>query len=295
MVTSPDSQSAPFSQRWVKVLRPEGFRDMAYTQWGDPHGKRVCLCVHGLTRNGRDFDDLAAALSGDPEVPRRVLCPDVLGRGKSDWLVDSTGYDLAAYAADMATLIARSGAEEVDWVGTSMGGLIGMLIAASPGTPIRRLVLNDVGAFIPKAALERISEYVSRPPVFDDLKDLEAYLRDIHRSFGPLSDAAWARVAEHSHRIDENGRIAMHYDRRIAASIAQLETLEDVDLWPVWEAIRVPTLVVRGAESDLLTAATAQRMTHSGPQAKLLEIPGVGHAPWLASADQIQPIVDFLA
>lgn len=271
-------------------LGPHGFHRIHYTQWGDPDNPRVLLCVHGLTRNGRDFDRLAAALADR----YRVLCPDVVGRGRSQWLAVKADYGYPQYCADMAALIARSGAESVDWVGTSMGGLIGMMLAAQPQSPVRRLAINDVGPFIPKIALERIAAYVGLPVSFGDIDELETYLRVVAAPFGPLTDDQWRHLAEHSARPLEAGGYALAYDPGIAEAFKGVE-LADVNLWPVWEAVRCPVLALRGAESDVLTAADFQAMQERGPRARGVEFAGVGHAPALMAKEQIAVIRDWLA
>lgn len=267
------------------------FHDMAYGEWGDPSNDRVVVCVHGLTRNGRDFDVLATALQDD----YRVVCPDVAGRGKSDWLTDPMQYGPVQYAADMTALVAQLGVAQVDWIGTSMGGVIGMVMAATPGNPIRRMVLNDVGPFIPKAALDRIGTYVGAPPVFDDVAGLEACLRQVHAPFGDLTDAQWAHMAAHGGRRVEGGNWTLGYDPGIAVPFKGDGPLEDVDMWRLWDAISCPTLVLRGEASDLLLADTAAEMTTRGPKADLVTIPGCGHAPALMDAAQITVIRDWLA
>ena len=262
---------------------------MAYVAWGTrvAGGRRPVICVHGLTRNGRDFDRLALALSAE----RLVLCPDVVGRGQSDWLRNPAGYGYAQYCADMAALIARLGVEEVDWVGTSMGGLIGMSLAAQPKSPIRRLVMNDIGPLIPAAALRSLAGYVGKDLHFDDLAGLEAYLRQIHAAFGALDDAAWRHLAEYSHRRLPDGRFALAYDPTIGKGFAAALT-QDVDLSALWKNVDCPVLVLRGAESDLLLAETARTMA---AKAKVVEIPGVGHAPSLMVPDQIELVRSWLA
>ncbi len=269
-------------------LGPHGFHRVAYTEWGDP-GARVLVCAHGLTRNGRDFDPLAAAL----EAERRVVCPDVAGRGESEWLAVKTDYGYPTYCADMAALLARLDAEAVDWVGTSMGGLIGMMLAAQPGSPIRRLVVNDVGPFVPKAALERIASYVGTDPRFHTLAELEAYLRRIHAPFGPLSDEQWAHLAHCGARELAEGGYALAYDPGIATPL-RAAPLEDIDLWGVWDAVRCPVLVLRGRESDLLLPDTAREMCRRGPPAELVEWQGVGHAPMLMDPAQIDTVRRWL-
>ena len=274
----------------VRVLRPTGFHAMAYTQWGDPQNPDVVMCVHGLTRNGRDFDELARALSDR----YRVICPDVLGRGRSDQIQDPAGYAYPLYLADMATLIAHLNVETVDWVGTSMGGLIGMMLAATPGNPIKRLVMNDVGPFIPKAALDRIVTYITKTLTFETVDALEAHLRKIHAPFGDLSDQQWAAMAEHSHWVDGNGHFVLAYDPAIAAPFQDPSLLADVDLWAVWGLLTQPVFVVRGEESDLLSENTLLEMARRGPKASHTTIPNVGHAPALMDSAQIGLVEEFL-
>lgn len=270
-------------------LGPHEFHRVAWTEWGEPDNPRVLVCVHGLTRSGRDFDALARALERD----YRVVCPDMAGRGRSQWLAHKADYGYPLYCADVAALLARLHAETVDWVGTSMGGLIGLLLAATPGTPIRRLVLNDVGPLLPKAALERIVSYVGTDPGFDSVADLERHLREIHAPFGDLSDEQWAHLAAHSARRLDDGRVALHYDPGIAQPLRSMP-IEDQDLWSAWDAIRCPTLVLRGAQSDLLLPDTAAQMQQRGPRARLVEIEGVGHAPMLMDGGQIATVRDWL-
>ena len=276
-------------QRRLACLGPHGFHELAYTEWGDPDHEHVVVCVHGLTRNGRDFDVLASRLA----TRCRVLCPDVAGRGHSEWLQHKADYAYPTYLADMAALVARSSARRVDWVGTSMGGLIGTFLAATPGTPIRRMVVNDVGPFIPRAALERIAAYVGTDPRFADLAEAEAYLRRVHAPFGPLSDEQWHHLATHGTRPRSEGGFGLAYDPGIAEAFRG--GVADVDLWPVWDRVGCEVLVVRGAESDLLDAATAQRMVEAlGARARLIEFAGIGHAPAFMAADQIAAVESFL-
>lgn len=263
---------------------------MAFVSWGDHGASGTVICVHGLTRNGRDFDALAAALSKS----RRVVCPDVVGRGKSDWLRDPQQYQTPQYAADMAALIARLNVGRVDWVGTSMGGLIGMALAALPGSPIRRLVLNDVGPFVPKAALKRIGDYCGKAPNFADQNALERYLREVHGSFGPLTDVQWNHLATHGGMETENG-LALAHDPSIAVAFQDAQPIVDVDLWPLWDAIRCPVLVLRGESSDVLLAETAAEMAQRGPRATVVEFRGCGHAPALMEPEQIAVVDDWLA
>ena len=274
---------------YVRGLSSRGFHRVHYTEWGDPANQKVLICVHGLTRNGRDFDFFAAALENE----YRIFSPDVVGRGESDWLTNKVDYGYPQYMLDMNVLIARSHAEQVDWVGTSMGGLIGMFLAAQPNTPIRKLVINDVGPFIPKAALARIASYVGKPISFAGLDEMESYLRTIAASFGPLTDEQWRHLTVHGARRLEDGRYAFRYDPGIAEGFKALVD-QDVDLWPVWDAIRCPVLVLRGEQSDVLTREDAEAMTQRGPRATLVELAGIGHAPALMAEDQIATVRDWL-
>lgn len=276
-------------ERDLLCLGPHGFHRLAYADWPGPSCGRTILCVHGLTRNGRDFDWLAQALS----QRARVVCPDMPGRGRSEWLAHPEDYAYPLYLSDMVALIARLEVDEVDWVGTSMGGIIGMLLAALPGTPIRRLVLNDVGPLIAAEGLARIGGYVGRDPSFADLAALEAALRRFAAPFGPLSDEEWRHLATHSARRRPDGTLGLAYDPRIG-DVFRAGPLPDIDLWLQWEAIRAPTLVLRGESSDILRRADAEAMTRRGPRARLVELPGIGHAPALMASDQIAVISDFL-
>jgi pimeloyl-ACP methyl ester carboxylesterase len=282
MPPSNTMRSAEFSG-----LSPHGFHRVCYTEWGDPQNENVLICVHGLTRNGRDFDALAQAMSDK----YRVLCPDIVGRGKSGWLEHKADYGYPQYCADMASLIARSGARQVDWVGTSMGGIIGMLIASQPRNPIRRMVVNDVGPLIPKSALERLKKYVGTAPPFDTFDSAEEYLRFVSAPFGPLTDAQWRHLAVNSFR-QVNGKWSVVYDPAIAQGFAGNPA--DVILWPYWDQIRCPVLAIRGKESDLLLSETAQEMTRRGPRTKLVEFDGIGHAPMLMQERQIAVVRSFL-
>jgi pimeloyl-ACP methyl ester carboxylesterase len=318
---------------------PGGFHEVFYTDWGDPTASRVIVCCHGLTRNGRDFDVLAARLASgidfalaatekpeaalgrsgglgrrlagllgfgpraaatspaiplDPKpVPVRVICPDVVGRGRSEWLRDPANYGYPQYMSDMTALIARLGVAQVDWIGTSMGGLIGMFLAAAPNTPIRSLVVNDVGPVLPRAALARIADYVGADPRFPDLAALEAHLRKVHAPFGPLTDAQWRHLAQHGHRFHADGRYGLAYDPGIGVNVKL--AVKDWDFWASWDSIACPALVLHGAQSDLLSADVAAAMAARGPKADLVSFEGIGHAPALMSSEQIEIVAQWLA
>jgi pimeloyl-ACP methyl ester carboxylesterase len=275
--------------RRIHVEGPDRRYGLSYAEWGKPGALRPVVCVHGLTRNGRDFDHLARVLGQE----RRVICPDIAGRGLSDPLTDPEHYALPTYVAHMVQLLSRLGLDEVDWVGTSMGGLIGMGVAAMDASPIRRLVLNDVGPFLPKAALERINSYLGLDLRFASLDALEAHLREIHAGFGPLTDPEWRHLAESSAARREDGRFGLNYDQR--GQPMKTGPIEDVDLWPVWDRIRCPVLVLRGISSDLLLAETAAEMARRGPRAEVVEVDGTGHAPALMAKDQIALVRTWLS
>ena len=284
--------SEPFRRRSVKCAGASGPHLMAYLEWGgEPGGSKTLICVHGLTRCARDFDRLAAAMV---RHGYRVVCPDVAGRGGSDWLMNPAGYAVTTYASDMQTLIALLEVESVQWVGTSLGGLIGMALAAMPDSPVKKLVLNDVGPVLTAAALDRIGAYLGKWPPLPDMDAAERYVRSISAPFGPHSDAEWRFLTEHVVRQNPDGTLRMHYDPAIAVPFNAELPHKDVGLWNSYDAIRCPTLVLRGEQSDLLTRDTARQMALRGPRAKVLEIPGVGHAPTLLHDDQIAIVREFL-
>jgi pimeloyl-ACP methyl ester carboxylesterase len=264
----------------------------------------VVLCVHGLTRQGRDFDTLARALCDKAGGNIRVICPDVVGRGKSDWLNDPQGYQIPFYAADMLALLNQLQPGTLDWLGTSMGGLIGMAVAGQPELPafarIRRLVLNDVGPVIEWQALQRIGLYLGNTGVFESEQQASDVLWTVSSSFGPHTPAQWLGMTRPMLKPmgDGSGKLTLHYDPALALpfktvtaeSAAQGEDL----LWQAYDQIKADTLLVRGAESDLLSSATAQAMTQRGPKARLIEFAGVGHAPTFVAPDQVQAVLSFL-
>lgn len=277
----------------VQCLDSRGLHRMGYWRWGDPANRRVLVCVHGLTRQGRDFDTLAQAMAGEYQV----VCPDVVGRGESDWLADPAGYAVPAYVADMVTLLARLDAETVDWVGTSMGGLIGMGVASLAGSPLRRLVLNDVGPALDYEGLSRIGTYVGKPAHWKSLDEAADALWAISQGFGPHARDQWLALTRPQLRPDGDG-FKPHYDPAIGLAFQhitpELAKAGEAALWAAYDRIACPTLLLRGAESDLLSAATAQAMGQRGPRARLVEFAGVGHAPTLVQPDQVQAVRDFL-
>jgi len=277
-----------FAERSVSCASPSGLHRMAYGEWGERSNPKVLVCVHGLSRNGRDFDALAQALASD----YRVICPDVVGRGRSDWLRDPTGYTIPQYVADMMVLIARLDVETVHWLGTSMGGLIGMVLASLENTPVTRLLLNDVGPEISSASIRRIGEYIGRAPKFDSYDDAEKYIRLVSAPFGTLTNEQWRQLTESSLRLTPDGRHELCYDPGIGETFRR--DAEAFDLWPIYDRVRCPTLVMRGAESDLLTPQTVRAMGARGPRPTVVEVPGVGHAPMFMDEAQIACVRDFL-
>jgi len=277
----------------VQCLSPAGLHKMGYTQWGDPRNPRVLVCVHGLTRVGRDFDRLARALCDR----YRVICPDAVGRGRSDWLRDPAHYMLSQYVADMVTLIARLDVDQVAWIGTSMGGLVGIGLSGLEQSPIVRLVLNDVGPRMELSALERIGTYVGQPIRFESLEQATEYNRSIAAGFAMRSDDEWREITASVLKVDGDGYV-LHYDPAISVPVRaltpELIAAGEHMLWSLYDAIRCPTLLLRGERSDLLTVATAAEMSERGPRARVVTIPGVGHAPMLFDPEQIDVVKAFL-
>ena len=272
-----------------------GLTRVAYVEWGPADSDQVVICVHGLTRNSRDFDFLARRLA---QKGYRVLAPDLPGRGRSDWLKNGSDYHLPAYLAATAAVIARSGAEQVDWLGTSLGGHIGMEMAALPGNPVRRLILNDFGARLSGIALQRIATYLRNPRRFDTLEGLEQHLRSIHETFGALTDKHWRHLAEHSAVKTPEGEYRQHYDPAIAKRFSW-PMMVDIALWDVWEKVACPTLIIHGEDSDLLHASTVRDMQRRGiagkaKKVRAIEVRECGHAPSLMTDSQIALVEDFL-
>ena len=281
----------------VQCLSPAGLHRMAYREWGDPSNPKVLVCVHGVTRVSDDFDDLARALADE----YRVVCPDVVGRGRSGRLRNPDLYRVPQYVSDMVTLLARvlaDGDGKVAWFGTSMGGLIGMGLASLPDSPIERLVLNDIGPVLDPAALRRIGDYIGQDVRFATFEEGARFVRDVSASFGPHTEQQWQKMARDVLRQDGDGSWVRHYDLALAqpfrAATPESVAADEHLLWAAYDAIRCPTLLVRGAESDLLSHATAQMMTQRGPRARLAEFAGVGHAPTFVHADQIAVARAFL-
>ena len=275
----------------VRCLGAKGFHRMHYTDWGDPACRRILLCVHGLTRTGRDFDALAARMSEH----YRVVCPDIVGRGRSDWLASGELYNYPQYMSDITALVAHitsDATDAVDWIGTSMGGLLGIVLASLPGHPIGKLVINDVGAVVPRAALERIATYAGNTGPFASFDAALAHLRRVLAPFGPLTDEQWLHLATHSTIENADGTWRARHDPAIAHGLTGVAS--DVDLRAQWSAVTCPTLLLRGEHSDVLPATISDEMTTSGPHATLVTVAGVGHAPALMDEQQIALVREFL-
>lgn len=268
---------------------PFGFHRISYTHWGRTTEKTAVICVHGLTRNGRDFDWLAESLQDRYEI----FCPDMAGRGKSDWLAQAALYNYPQYMSDLTALIARTGAKEIIWIGTSMGGIIGTYMAAQKNSPIKKLVINDVGPHIPLAPLQRIAEYAAKKPRFKTQAEAEAYCRQTYASFGPQTENTWQTFTKNSLQPTPEGDFTLSHDPAIAGNFKSLD--QPVDFWNIYDQVQCPTLVIHGAKSDILTQETAQAMTQRGPKASLVTFENVGHAPLLATPSQISTVQNFLA
>jgi len=275
-------------ERHLRSLSAHGFHRVVYYEWGERDNPDVVVCVHGIGRNGRDFDVLAEALAST----HRVLAPDMPGRGKSEWLRNPLDYIAPTYLTTLTALICASGAEDVTWVGTSMGALLGIMAASLPETPVKRLVVNDAGPVLDPAAIARIGQYFGTDPTFATYDELAAYVRTISAPFGPLTDAQWEHVTRTNARQRDDGKWGVGYDPAIAIPFRAQPTA--ANLWPLWDAIRCPTLVLRGALSDLLASDTAREMTQRGPKPRVIEFAGVGHAPMLLARDQVDAVVDFV-
>src|SRR5450830_180173 len=283
-----------FVVKTVQCISPGGLHSMAYKEWGDPHNPNVLVCVHGVTRVSDDFDIMARQFA----QTYRVICPDVVGRGRSGRLRNPQYYVIPQYVSDMVTLLARLDAETVDWFGTSMGGLIGLGLASLPENPIRRLVLNDIGPSINAAALARIGDYIGQDVRFATFDEAQQSIRTISATFGPHTDEQWHKLAADVLRQDQDGKWGRHYDLRLAEPFKTITpeaaSMGEAALWAAYDAITCPTLLVRGELSDLLLPEVAQAMTERGRKAQLVESAGVGHAPTFMHAEQIKLAEDFL-
>jgi pimeloyl-ACP methyl ester carboxylesterase len=280
---------------------------MAYASWGPANAAHVVFCVHGLTRQGRDFDILAQALVAAAEAaqlpPVRVICPDVVGRGRSDWLPDPMGYQFPQYASDMAVLIqslnSQHPIQRLDWVGTSMGGVIGMLLAAQEmPVPIRNLVLNDIGPPVSWKSIQFMQTYVGEVGHFASVQDAANAMWEVSKSFGPHTSAEWLALSQHMVKRLDDGAYCLHYDPQLRVPIRavteEATKAGEAMLWQIYDAVRCKTLLIHGAQSELLSVDAVKAMTQRGPRAQVATVAGVGHAPTLTHQDQIDIVLAFL-
>ncbi|MFD1712254.1 alpha/beta hydrolase [Ottowia sp. GY511] len=287
----------------------QGGHHMAWWAWGDAQAGHLIVCVHGLSRQGRDFDVLARRLvarAAEQGGAVRVVCPDVVGRGESDWLKDPMGYQFPTYVGDMLAMLAAlhqsATISTLDWVGTSMGGLIGLSVAGLPQlplpAPVRKLVLNDVGPAVQWAALQRIGRYLGKSGPYETVEQGAADMRALSAGFGPHTDTEWLALSRPMLRQRAEGGWRMHYDPAIAVPYAAMSETSAAEgeaaLWQLYDHVSADTLVLRGGDSDLLSPATVAAMAERGPRARAREFAGVGHAPTLVAPDQVRVVLDFL-
>jgi len=288
LVDLPDAPSVDFIQ---SINRRRNHR-VAYSDWGTKDADDVTFCVHGLTRNRHDFDVLASNLSSSG-TNHRVVCPDLVGRGDSDWLRDPSDYNLLQYNLDFTVLAARTGAKKYNYIGTSLGGLMGISLAGLKDSPIKRLIVNDVAPEVPYSAVTRLTKYIGEDPRFDDLAGVEAYLRDTLAPFKPMTDADWKRMAFHSSR-ETDGGYRLCFDPQIVENFRRYWMFMHATLWQFWDRIQCPVLILRGVESDFLSSTLAEKMLRRQPNAELIEFEGVGHVPSLNSSEQVTAVIEWL-
>ena len=279
---------------YVQCSSGENQHRMAYHAWGNPNNPKVLICVHGLTRRGSDFKTLAQAMCKD----YYVVCPDVVGRGDSDRLTNPMQYAVPQYVADMAELVKKLGVNQVDWFGTSMGGLIGMVYASMPNSPIRRMLINDVGPRIEPDAIKRLGSYVGQPFSFANRADALSRLNQICATFGEHTPQEW-EIYNGPMLVQRDGMWIMHYDPNISVPFASVNPIMakagEMAMWHAFKQIHIPMLIVRGGDSDLLSAATVAEMCKVNPYARSIEIPHVGHAPAFVKAEQIALAKEFFS
>ena len=281
-----------YSRHYHLGLGFHGFHRINYLEWGDKadfHKQETLFCVHGLTRNARDFDFFAQKLC----TRYRIVCPDVVGRGDSDH-IPPDGYNYLQYNADMNALIARLAVTEVNWIGTSMGGIIGMVLAAVPQSPIKRLVVNDIGPEVSREALMSISQYIGRSDQFPSVDAVAAHLRNIYREFAPMTDEDWMHMAHYSSMRTPSGTFRLKVDNQVGEAFRDSISYFNVDMWDTWEKITCPVLVLRGKNSSFLSEETAKRMLTCGPQTTLVEFENTGHTPTLRNDEQVNVITEWL-
>lgn len=283
-----------YSKQYYLGLGFHGFHRINYLEWGDANKfdtQETLICVHGITRNSRDFDFIASQLCSK----YRVICPDVVGRGDSDHIDSDDGYNYLQYNSDMNALIARLGVTECNWLGTSMGGIIGMVLASMPQSPIRRLIVNDIGPEVSRSALVALGEYIGKEGEFQSQKEVENYLRSVHTEFAPMTDEDWEHMAKYSSRRTRKGTWRLKTDRQVGEAFRDSISYHNVDMWNTWEQISCPVLVLRGKNSSFLSEETAQKMLACGPKATLVEFDDTGHTPTLRNEEQVKIVADWLA
>ncbi|CAN5363150.1 alpha/beta hydrolase [soil metagenome] len=277
-------------EQQIAVAFEDGSYPLNFLEWGDASNRNVLFCAHGFSRNSHDFDRVAESLHRD----YRIICPDYPGRGKSGWL-RAEAYSYQTTVAASLALLRHLEIDKVDWLGTSMGGVIGIMIGAQPESPIQKLVLNDVGPYFSKEALRSVAEYTGNDERFKDLAQAELHLRELYAAFGELPDAEWEHITRHAVSLRDDGTFGLAYDPNIAAVAKQyIDVLQDVEIWPLFEAVACPVLVMRGAISQVLSAEVVEQMKLRGKRVKAVEIPGVGHAPALRVASELAILKAFL-
>lgn len=261
-----------------------------YKEWGDSSNPNVLLCAHGLTRNSGDFDYLCRKM----EDQYHIVCPDMPGRGQSDWLAKDE-YHYTVYIADAIALIARLGAKKIDWIGTSMGGLMGMILAAQPNTPIRKLVINDAGPAMSRETQISIGKYAGNDDRFNTFEEVVAYFKNLYSTWGKVSDEHWVNLARQSSRQLPDGIFSLAYDPAIVAPLKEnLDALQDVSVWPIYEAVQIPMLLLHGTESTILSSNLVEEMKQRNKNLEVIDFPGIGHAPSLTEESQVELIRTWL-
>ena len=274
---------------FVHSITRKGYHRIAYRDWHTVDDRDTVFCLHGLTRNSHDFDVLARSLA----KTRRVICPDMVGRGKSEWLDHSYDYQLPQYNLDFTVLASTVGCQRFDVLGTSLGGLMGITLAGMENTPVRKLVVNDIAPEVPYAALKRLTKYLGADPLFSTLKELELHLRETLAPFSPMSNSDWQRMAKTS-SMKKDGGYRLAFDPAISHNYRRYWFLVYLNLWRYWNRINCPVLILRGTESDFLTKPLVEKMIDRLPHAELIEFQGVGHTPTLNSKKQIAPVMEWL-
>ncbi len=274
-------------------INSKSYHNIFYQDWGSEDSKETLFCLHGLTRNSHDFDAIANRLGGTRKK-RRIICPDTVGRGRSDWLPDHEDYQIQQYNMDITVLAARLGCEKFDLLGTSLGGMMGMVLAAMKNSPVKRLIINDIAPEVPNTAMSRLGRYLHLDPYFNNLDEVEQYIRKTLAPFNPMTDEDWAHYAKTSSRPDGDG-FRLAFDPDISNTYGRRYWyLMYFNLWKYWVQIKCPVLILRGKDSDFLSEHLLERMLRKLPQAEAIEFEGTGHTPTLNAPEQIDPIIKWL-